>query len=322
MKQGLRTFLAGIVDYAGLFPPAELELAPAIANYLAYRRGAESWMLGRFVCPVGRLGALGSALDAEGSRAEPVPVCAIARPFGTLSEIGGQLHEDLVIMHALHERTGGRAVVECVELRAPLQAGTSRESAREAVDRVALQIVETGTRARGPESPLLETYVEPANGSRLGTAVSFLVEALSGRPGLGFKLRCGGQSAESVPPTSAVAHALAACRGRGVPFKATAGLHHPIRHHDAGLGVMAHGFLNVFGAGLLAHAHGLAEADLQKILEDQAAGSLVFDDDGFQWRAHQIGNEPMRKLRERWITSFGSCSFEEPVQDLRELGLL
>jgi hypothetical protein len=107
-----------------------------------------------------------------------------------------------------------------------------------------------------------------------------------------------------------------------VPFKATAGLHHPIRHHDPGLAVMGHGFLNVFGAGLLAHEHGLKAADLQKILEDEMAASFVFDDNGFQWRSHRVGNDSMRKLRERRITSFGSCSFEEPLQDLGELGLL
>lgn len=322
MYQGLRTFLAEIIDYAGLFPPAQLEMAPAVSQYLSHGRGPNAWMLGRFVCQIGQAGSLVSALEAEHRGVEPIRISAIARPLEAVGEIGVQLHEDLVAMHDLHRRSRGRAVVECVELRLPLQAGTSQAAAQDAIDAIALHVVETGTRAGGADHPLLETYVELASGSMQGTALSYIVEALSGRPGFGFKLRCGGPSAESVPTVATVAHALAECRDRGVPFKATAGLHHPVRHYDAALGAKAHGFFNLFGAGMLGYVHSLAEKDLQSILEDEVADNFSFDDAGFQWKRMPIETETIQRVRQRFVTSFGSCSFEDPIADLVGLGLL
>ena len=321
MNQGLRTFLEGIVDYAGLFPPAQLEMGAAVAQFADHSRGPHAWMLGRFVCPAGQFGSFEAALETQHRGSEPVRVAAIARPLGTVSEIGTQLHEDLVAMHELHARSGGRAVVECVELRLPPQAGTTLETARETIDAIALQVVETGTRASGEEHRLLETYVE-MGGSMQRSAVEAVADALSGRPGFGLKLRCGGPSAEAIPSVEAVAHVLAECRERGVPLKATAGLHHLIRHHNAALGASMHGFFNLFGAGVLGYAHSLTEEELLPILEEERAESFVFEESGFRWRQIPIDLETLQRVRARFVTSFGSCSFDEPVADLQSLGLL
>ncbi len=317
MNQGLRTFLGRIIDYAGLFPPAQLEMDPAVSNYEAHLRGPHAWMLGRFVCPVGQFGSFVSALGSEHRDAEPVRVTAIARPLVSAAEIGTQLHEDLLSIHDLHRRSGGVAVVECVELRLPPQAAATPTAAQDAMDAIALQIVEAGTRAG---ASLLETYMEPE--SLQSSTLANLIEAASGRPGFGVKVRCGGPSAESIPSTAALAHLLAVCRERGVPFKATAGLHHPVRHDDAALGVKAHGFFNLFGAAVLGYAHSLTEEELLPILGDERAEDFVFDDSSFQWRGIPIYLETMQRVRERFVTSFGSCSFEEPIADLQHLGLL
>jgi hypothetical protein len=199
----------------------------------------------------------------------------------------------------------------------PPQSAATPTAAQDAMDAIALQIVEAGTRAG---ASLLETYMEPV--SLQSSTLANLIEAASGRPGFGVKVRCGGPSAESIPSTAALAHLLAVCRERGVPFKATAGLHHPVRHDDAALGVKAHGFFNLFGAAVLGYAHSLTEEELLPILEDERAEDFVFDDSSFQWRGIPIYLETMQRVRERFVTSFGSCSFEEPIADLQHLGLL
>jgi hypothetical protein len=107
-----------------------------------------------------------------------------------------------------------------------------------------------------------------------------------------------------------------------MPLKFTAGLHHPIRHHDASLGAMMHGFLNVFVAGVLATARGLDAADVRDIIEEEDAGSFVFTDDGLRWRNHRASVEEIEFARRSAVMSFGSCSFDEPRDDLRALGLL
>ena len=118
-----------------------------------------------------------------------------------------------------------------------------------------------------------------------------------------------------------VALAITAARAADVPLKLTAGLHHPIRHHDADIGTMMHGFLNVFVAGVLATARGLDGATIRDIIEDEDGGNFFFTDDGLRWRNHRASMTEIKFARRAAVISFGSCSFDEPRDDLRTLGL-
>ncbi|HET8774220.1 MAG TPA: hypothetical protein VFP80_10530 [Thermoanaerobaculia bacterium] len=141
------------------------------------------------------------------------------------------------------------------------------------------------------------------------------------RRGLRAKIRTGGITPDAFPAIGNVAELLRACKAKGVAFKATAGLHHPLRcvkpltyEPNAPLGTM-HGFLNVFlAAALLDHADG--------ILAEHDPGAFAFDDDGASWRGHRVSTEEIAAVRRDFATSFGSCSFEEPINDLKELGWL
>jgi len=55
MVASIRALCEGLVDYAGLFPPAGLDMPSACENYARYVRGDDAWMLGRFICPASRL---------------------------------------------------------------------------------------------------------------------------------------------------------------------------------------------------------------------------------------------------------------------------
>ena len=55
MSLSLRALLHGIIDYAGLFPPASLPLDETVLAYSRHRRGPHSWALGRLVVPALRL---------------------------------------------------------------------------------------------------------------------------------------------------------------------------------------------------------------------------------------------------------------------------
>jgi hypothetical protein len=125
-----------------------------------------------------------------------------------------------------------------------------------------------------------------------------------------------------VPGASAVANAMRACLSNGLPVKFTAGLHHPVRHHDNALGTKTHGFLNVFVAGVLAHARGLDAADIQPILEDEDPKSFRFADAELRWNGLQATTDEVVAARKQFVISFGSCSFDEPREDLRALGLM
>jgi hypothetical protein len=82
-----------------------------------------------------------------------------------------------------------------------------------------------------------------------------------------------------------------------------------------------HGFLNVFGAGVLAYARGLNAEQLLPIVQEEDPAAFRFDDTGFQWRDVRASIEEIVTARQR-VIAFGSCSFEEPRDDLHALGLL
>jgi hypothetical protein len=138
----------------------------------------------------------------------------------------------------------------------------------------------------------------------------------------GLKIRCGGATAAAVPSVRDVSAALMLCRVNGVPVKFTAGLHHPFRHHDSALGTRSHGFLNVFVAGVLGRAGGLDPAQVWPILEDEDPSHFRFDDAGLAWNDLRATTEEVAAARRGFVFSFGSCSFDEPREDLRALGLL
>ena len=135
------------------------------------------------------------------------------------------------------------------------------------------------------------------------------------------KIRTGGITQDAFPSASAVADFMRACKRADVAFKATAGLHHPLRcvkpltyEPNAPTGLM-HGFINVFlAAALLDHA--------EAILEERDPRAFAFDDEGASWRGHRTSTRDIEAMRETFAISFGSCSFEEPIGDLKELGWL
>jgi hypothetical protein len=138
---------------------------------------------------------------------------------------------------------------------------------------------------------------------------------------IGLKLRTGGVTADVFPSTEQIAWAIASARDAGVPMKCTAGLHHPVRHFNEGTLVKMHGFLNVFGAGVLAVTNHLSVEQIETILEDEDPASFVFDDAGFAWKGLRVATSGVLHARQQ-VVSFGSCSFDEPREDLRALGLL
>jgi hypothetical protein len=146
-----------------------------------------------------------------------------------------------------------------------------------------------------------------------------LLDAIA-QHGLRAKIRTGGVTTDAFPHAEVVAGFITACMSRGLPFKATAGLHHPVRcvkpltyEQDAPRGTM-HGFVNVFMASAL------LENATETLLDDDPR-SFAFDEHGASWRDRRVTTAELATMREHAI-SFGSCSFEEPIADLKELGWL
>jgi hypothetical protein len=138
------------------------------------------------------------------------------------------------------------------------------------------------------------------------------------------KIRTGGLKPEAVPPIEEVAAFILSCAERRLPFKATAGLHHPVRAPqpltyaaDAPRAV-THGFLNVFLAAAFAWNGRRA---IEPVLAETDPAAFRFDD-AANWRDWSLDAAQVREAREQFAHAFGSCSFDEPARDLEALGLL
>jgi len=137
----------------------------------------------------------------------------------------------------------------------------------------------------------------------------------------GYKLRTGGVTADAFPTSTQIAKALVTPATHQLPLKFTAGLHHPLRQYRTEVQTKMHGFLNVLGAAVLAAEHRWDADQTAIMLDDENANSFSFTDDFFSWREWRIDTTRLQ-YRRRFTVSFGSCSFDEPRDDLRALNLL
>lgn len=284
-RPAVRSAFAKLIDYAGLFPPAKLALAQAADEYRNAHAGEHAWMLGRFIIPA------------------PLLADSPAVPAGPFSAIVEPDREALGKAAAL--RAGGVAI-EVLEI--PLRGTRALDALRALVADIA---------AAGIGD--LPAFVELPRGAGRREELP-LAMALCAGAGLGAKLRCGGLTADAFPSVDEVAEFILAAQEERVPFKATAGLHHPVRHVDPATGFTMHGFLNVLTAAALAPR--ADAATVRRILAEEAAGAFVFEPAALRWRTERITLEELVTARRERFVSYGSCSFTEPVEDLTALGVL
>lgn len=301
MTPSTAAFMTHLIDYAGIFPPAALSLEEAVSRYASYLKDADAWMLGRFVCFAAQLSQLGPYLDLF-SESRPLRISALAPKNATTENLVGQLEAIQREMERFNTEWGGRGCVDAVEVALP-----------EGLPGAAC--------VRGCFQNALPTFLEIPYNASFEENLPGVLDSLA-QEKLGFKLRTGGVVTPAFPTCAQVASAIVGCRERGIPMKCTAGLHHPLRRYDASVQTKMHGFMNVFGAGILAHAHSLKAETVQRIVEDSDASHFAFDMDGLGWQDLKANTEQISRVRREAMISFGSCSFDEPLAEMRALDWL
>lgn len=310
MTQSIRTLMTDLIDYAGLFPPAKLEMPAAVEEYARHRRGEYEWMLGRFICPVSRL-------DEFAAQAAPLMPGTFAtsgyrehadiqEPWMVSAIIDGPLDDDLDRVYHFNRRHSkedhGLARIDLLEIKAPDPSFVDD----------ALDVI--------PED-IFPFFEFPPPDKLPGADCRGFVAALAGNSS-GAKLRMGGLTADAFPTCDYVAKFLKACVDADVPFKATAGLHHPVRHFSHAVKSEMHGFFNLFITAGLLEAGKIDEARAVEVLRDQEAGNFLFNNDTAGWKDQRLTVAQVAKVREAFALSYGSCSFDEPIDDLKGMGLL
>jgi len=261
MTKTLHALLEGLIDYAGMFPPATLDMPAAAANYESYLDGEYGFAVGRFIVPAARL--------SEADSSWKVSVIGVPPRWVESCEIK--------IDHAP-------------------QAAAVLSGAPQGVT----------------------TYFEIPVGEDPKPLSTMGVRA---------KVRLGGATPEAFPSCAELARFLQACATANVPFKATAGLHHPVRSTHPlngadGPSAMMHGFVNVFLAAALLWHRGSTEADALATLEETSPDAFRFEENCVTWHGRSMTASQLSSARRKFAISFGSCSFEEPIRDLQKLNWL
>jgi hypothetical protein len=284
----LAVLLTGLVDYAGLFPPAQLDMASVVRNYAAYRQGPYAWALGRLIVPAARFTEFLAAFEAVAPPAgQPWPISVLV----------GDPASDLRLPLA-----DPRFCIDTAELKA---------STPNAI-RAALEHIPSGI------TPYFELPLE----ANLPALLATLAEA-----GARAKVRTGGITPDLFPHPADLLRFIRSCVQADVAFKATAGLHHPLRAtysltYDPGSATGAmYGFLNVFLTAAALPA-GASEAQAAALLVEGDPRSLHWTADGVRWRDLLIDRATLEHVRAHSAIAFGSCSFSEPIEDLQKLQIL
>lgn len=343
-----RVLLSQIVDYAGMFPPARLSLDESIRNYARYQSEAEGWMLARFVLPAARLSELDPYIHELFEDEPPLRISALGRGGENRDAFLDNLKLDLAAASKFAVRSGKQAAVECFETRLPGDILDAKKNA----DVRALLSEAGGLFEAAGFARLPHFYEVPATGygqqivDEVAASLAMLNQGppSDSSPGqdagpcascasvdephsethhtAGIKLRCGGLEPAAIPSVEQVATVISHCCGAGVPLKFTAGLHHPTRQADAELGTHLHGFLNLFVAAVLAYALGLEYDDMIAVVKEEDVRQFRFSDDFIAWREAKATASEVEYARRHRVISFGSCSFDEPREELRALDLL
>lgn len=313
-----RSFLTGIIDYAGLFPPANLHLKEAFENYLLYSKSVNSYMLSRFICPVKLFKELGKlSVNSESE----IYLSVLGRGGYNINDFNENLSEDIIMWKEFVKNTNNRFITDAFEIKLPDELITEHKSGKvsEFIDIISQKI-------RSEFEHPVFMFFEGHIGSEWQKNVKCLIEGINihnkNNNDSGFKLRTGGVETYSFPEPGQIAFSIRECLDNAIRMKCTAGLHHPFRHFDKNIGTKMHGFVNVFGAGVIAMRHNISDYGLREILSDENPDNFVFTDEYFSWKDWKINIDEINLARKDLMISFGSCSFDEPVEDLKNLNLL
>ena len=290
---------AALIDYAGVFPPASLSMSEAVDTYSRLRSGDRAWVAGRFLCRASQLTDL-AAVATGTFRAGVTPW-----------EIG-----------VIFDLAPGESAANASDFQAEMDPVMTIAAAEARLSVPTAEAVESLLDAMLSVSGELVPFVEVDSSSSISDQVKLIASALGERRRVGgAKLRCGGATPGMFPTPGEVAEFIMSVATVRLPFKATAGLHRPIRHFDRDAGVTRHGFLNILMAAALAES-GMDRDGVESVITETDDDAFTMTATFASWRGHELPGSALRRMRRKGFIAFGSCDLDEPIEALEHLGFL
>jgi len=323
----------GLIDYAGLFPPADLPLNEAINEYCEQIKSENSAMLSRFIIPISKLDDLDDFVPLFASIG-PLRLSVLGGGGNTDDEYLSKINKNITDINNYREKHDGKIHIDMIECKMATNS-PSKNTMQEATT----LLNENGLTHYHEFAELPNVginYSTDEDESSWDEVIVPTVKLISEMKGAGVKLRCGGVVKEAFPSVEQVAAMIQTCVLAKTPMKFTAGLHHPIRHFADEYDEFMHGFVNTFGAGIFATTFPTPRNSQEKyrmfillshMIDDQNAENFSFSNDSMTWKVgddrgtqFEISADNIGEARKNSMISYGSCSFQEPIDDLTQLG--
>ncbi len=314
MKKSLKELMSGLIDYAGLFPPASLPLDKAIAEYLYYKKSEYSFPVSRFVVPASSVENLKSICKEHNVKNINLSVL--------LPEMGFDEKNEKNIFLAIDElsniiKSNPFIEVSSYEIKLPKNLSVdTKENLLQSLTKIISKVNKVN------ESSVIffEPFVLDDNWkNNIDIACDVI---LQNKEKTGFKLRTGGVTKDAFPHTDIVAYAIKKCSELKIKFKATAGLHHPLRHYNTTVNSKMHGFFNVFLGFLIAEKYSPTLEKIKGIINTESPDKFNFSDDFITFESFVLSLSDIKKIKASYQLSYGSCSIDEPIDDLKTLKLM
>jgi len=311
MTVALRALLQQVIDYAGLFPPADLSLSEAIGKFAEYHSSEQSWILRHFILPSGRLIELADFKE-QLEKGEPWTFSVLAGRSLKMSQWPAALHEDFQFVANFVENPIAGSSVAALEIALPEDCPSDGSALEHLIGNLLDALAAAGFGNT-------DVFIEAGRKSARSAVAEILGQFGPSERLVGYKLRTGGISGEAFPSLEELAGTIQLCESLQIPWKATAGLHHALPHDCAELGVTMQGFLNLLTSVVLLHGGQIQSQTIENILIDGEASHFSISDTQLHWQEMSADISQIEAGRGRFL-SFGSCSFTEPLADLATLG--
>lgn len=125
LVKSLKYLAEGFIDYAGMFPPASLDLQTAFNNYIKYLEGPYSWMLSKFICPANKLSELSVILKDTKDIKHRIHLSILGQSSENSIKFINSIKEDISCISLFNNKNSQLADIDVYEI--PLPAETSKE---------------------------------------------------------------------------------------------------------------------------------------------------------------------------------------------------
>jgi hypothetical protein len=313
--ESLSLFLNGIMDYAGLFPPASLTLHNSYSNYLKHIESPLSWMLAKFVIPAGKLAELAEIYERF-DVSNKVPLSILFNSAETDEAFNSSFNNDIKAVKEFREKIEEKVTADAFEVKIPVDIKDDEK-------KLLKFLVNINSNLEKKLKLDVPVFLESPPDAVMPIVIDVISQFnIENKKRYGYKLRTGGVEKSAIPDAGVIATAIKIVQNHEMPIKFTAGLHHPFRHFNEGIQAYMHGFINVFAASVLNCTHNINRHEIKEILLDENQDDFEFHDTFFKWKNLVELNSLIEDARKNYIISFGSCSFGDPVKDLKDFELL